>query len=54
MHVVIGKPIQTPQKDRPADKEVQLYLDMYITAMERLCEEYKHDAGHADMQFLVV
>ena len=54
MHVVIGKPIPTPHMDDPSDKDVQLYLNVYITAMETLCEKYKHETGHADMQFQVV
>ena len=54
MHMVIGKPIPTPHMDDPSDKDVQLYLNVYITAMERLCEKYKHETGYADMQFQVV
>ena len=54
VHVVIGTPMHTPQMDNPTDKEVQVYLDMYITAMEKLCERYKHETGHGNMQFHVV
>ena len=54
MHVVIGTPLQTPQMDNPCDEDVQHHLNLYITAMERLCEKYKHETGHADMQFRIV
>lgn len=54
VHVVIGTPMHMPQMDNPTDKEVQVYLDMYISAMEKLCERYKHETGHGDMQFHVV
>ena len=54
MHVVIGTPLQTPQMDNPCDEDVQHHLDLYITAMERLCDKYKHETGHADMQFQIV
>ncbi len=54
VHVVIGTPVLLPQMDNPTDEEVQQYLDMYITAMEKLCERYKHETGHGDMQFQVV
>ncbi|KAL0040691.1 hypothetical protein WJX79_001880 [Trebouxia sp. C0005] len=54
VHVVIGTPVLLPQMDNPTDEEVQQYLDMYITAMENLCKRYKHETGHAEMQFQVV
>ena len=54
MHVVIGTPLPTPQMHNPSDEDVQRHLNLYITAMERLCEEYKHETGHADMQFQIV
>lgn len=54
MHVVIGMPLPTPQMDNPCDEDVQHHLNLYITAMERLCEKYKHETGHADMQFQIV
>ena len=54
MHVVIGTPMLTPKIDNPTNEEVQRYLDMYITAMEKLCERYKHETGHGSMQFQVV
>ena len=54
VHVVIGTPVPLPQIDNPTDEEVQQYLDMYITAMEKLCERYKHETGHGDMHFQVV
>lgn len=52
--MVIGTPVLLPQIDNPTDEEVQQYLDMYITAMEKLCERYKHETGHGDMHFQVV
>lgn len=54
LHVVIGMPLPTPQMDNPRDEDVQHHLNLYITAMERLCEKYKHETGHADMQFQIV
>ena len=54
VHVVIGSPVVLPQISNPSDKEVQHYLDLYITAMERLCERYKHETGHGNVQFHVV
>lgn len=54
MHVVIGRPLQTPQMDNPCEKDVQHHLDLYITAMEKLCDKYKHETGHTDMQFQIV
>lgn len=54
MHVVIGRPLHIPQMDNPCDEDVQHHLDLYITAMEKLLDKYKHETGHTDMQFQVV
>ena len=54
IHVVIGTPLHVPQIQNPTDNQAQVYLDMYIEAMEGLCKRYKHETGHGDMQFQII
>lgn len=54
MHVVFGKPIELPRIESPSDAEIRKYLDLYIAAMEGICENHKHTAGYGDTIFKVV
>ena len=54
MMVVFGKPIELPQIDDPTQEEIKKYLNLYITAMERICERYKDEAGYGNTVFKVV
>ena len=54
VHVVIGSPLHVPQIQNPTEKQAQVYLDMYIEAMEGLCKRYKHETGHGNMHFQII
>ena len=54
MTVVFGKPIILPQIDDPTEKEIRKYLDLYISAMEGICERHKQIAGYGNTVFKVV
>ena len=46
MHVVVGKPIEVPQRDAPGPEAVQQYLQRYIAAIQEIFEQHKAAAGH--------
>ena len=46
MFVVVGKPIEVPQREAPGPEEVQLYLQRYIAALQAIFEQHKAAAGH--------
>ena len=52
--VVFGPPIVLPQMENPSESEVRKYLNMYISAMEGICERHKEMAGYGDTIFKVV
>lgn len=54
MMVVFGKPIVLPKLDDPSQDEIRTYLNLYITAIEGICERYKHQAGYGDTIFKVL
>ncbi len=54
MLVVFGKPLELPKIKNPSDDEVQKYLQMYIEAMEALCEKHKNSAGYGNTIIKVV
>lgn len=54
MMVVFGKPIVLPKLVDPSQSEINKYLNLYITAMEGICERHKDEAGYGDTIFKVV
>ena len=38
---VVGPPVELPKIPSPTDAEVQVYLDKYTAALQRLFDEYK-------------
>ena len=54
IHVVIGKPIEVPQRESPTREEVQAYLDKFVDSMEALFKQYQELAGYADLKLLIV
>lgn len=48
MTVVFGKPIVLPTIDNPSESEIRKYLNMYIAAMEGICERHKVQAGYGN------
>ena len=54
MTVVFGKPIVLPKIDNPSETEIRKYLDLYISAMEAICEQHKHQAGYGNTVFKVM
>ena len=54
MTVVLGKPIVLPKLDNPSESTIRKYLDLYIAAMEGICERHKAQAGYGDITFTVL
>ena len=54
MMVVFGKPIVMPKIDNPSGVEIRKYLDLYIIAMEGICERHKKQAGYGNTIFKVL
>jgi len=54
MLVVFGKPIELPKMDHPSKEEIQKYLQLYINAMQALCQKHKDSAGYGGTTFKVV
>ena len=52
--MVIGKPIEVPQKESPSREEVQHFLDEFINSMEALFERHKEAAGYRDLTLLIL
>jgi hypothetical protein len=54
MLVVFGKPIELPKMDHPSKEEIQKYLQLYVNAMQALCQKHKDSAGYGGTTFKVV
>ena len=54
MLVVFGKPIELPKTEHPSKEEIQKYLQLYINAMQALCQKHKDGAGYGGTTFKVV
>lgn len=54
MLVVFGKPIELPKMEHPSKEEIQKYLQLYINAMQALCQKHKDSAGYGGTTFQVV
>ena len=54
VHVVFGLPIELPRIDSPSADQIHHYLQLYIEAMEALCEKHKHRAGYGSTLYKVV
>ena len=52
--MVIGKPIEVPQKESPSREEVQQYLAKFIGSMEALFEQHKGAAGYGGLKLLII
>lgn len=46
LNIVVGRPIEVPQRADPSAEEVERYLQQYIAAIERIFEQHKAAAGH--------
>jgi hypothetical protein len=53
MCIVVGKPIPAPRMENPSPELVQDYLDKFISAVEKLFDAYKAEAGHPEERLLV-
>ena len=54
MLVVFGKPIELPKTEHPSKEEIQKYLQLYVSAMQALCQKHKDGAGYGGTTFKVV
>lgn len=54
MLVVFGKPIELPKLEHPSKEEIQKYLQLYVSAMQALCQKHKDSAGYGGTTFKVV
>lgn len=46
VHMVIGKAIEVPKVENPSQEQIDVYLQRFINALDRLFHEYKDRAGH--------
>jgi len=54
MHIVLGRPIELPQRTDPSAEEVQAALQRFITELQGLFERHKAAAGHPHATLTVV
>ncbi|KAL4451792.1 hypothetical protein ABPG75_007454 [Micractinium tetrahymenae] len=53
MTIVVGRLIRLPKLEEPTNEQVEKYLEQFIAAVERLFDEHKAAAGHADTELTV-
>lgn len=54
MTVVVGKPIEVPQRDSPSAEEVQAFLQRFIDATDDIFRRHKAAAGYPDATLTIL
>lgn len=52
--MVIGRPIQVTKVEEPSGEQIQHYLDLFISRLEKMYEQHKVKAGYPDSKLVVM
>ena len=51
--VIVGKPIKIPKNENPTDEDIDEYHSKFVTAVEKLYNDYKADYGMGDIPLVL-